>query len=310
PAACFSATGGAGPPAAARLGIPFIYEMRGAEDLMRTAAHPPYADSDDCRFLIAAETETCRRADHVFVITDALREEMVARGVPREKMTVVPNGVHVEEFTPAPRDEELAAELGFTGKTVIGYLGGFPHYEGLRLLVRAVAELHARRDDFKVLMVGDGQQDGSLRRDVVELGLSDVVTFTGRLPHHEIPRYLSVTDITPFPRLPLQVCELISPMKPYEAMAMAKAVVVSDVAALARIVHDGETGLVFAKGDVKDLAAKLDRLVGDPEFRGRLGVAAREWVVDKGAWSSVAQRVDRAYRSFLPGPLTADGEAA
>lgn len=309
-ASSFYATGLAAAEAAASLGVPFVYEMRGSEDLMRGAAHAPYVSSSDGRFLVEAETETCRRADHVLVITDALREEMVARGIPREKMTVVPNGVHVEEFTPGPRDEALATELGLTGKTVIGYLGGFPHYEGLRLLMRAVAELSRRRDDVHVLMVGDGQQDGSLRRDVAELGLSEVVTFTGRVPHDEIPRYLSVTDITPFPRLPLPVCELISPMKPYEAMAMEKAVVVSDVAALAQIVRDGETGLTFAKGDPKDLAAKLELLVADPALRARLGSAARAWVLDKGDWSTIARRVDGVYRSFLPGPRTSDGEAA
>lgn len=299
-ASSFYATGLAAAEAAHELGIPFVYEMRGLEDLMRTAAHGSYRDSLDYRFLVEAETETCRRADHVLVITDALAEEMVARGVPREKMTVVPNGVHVDEFTPAPRDQELAEELGFTGKTVIGYLGGFPHYEGLRLLVRAVATLRQRRDDFRVLLVGDGQQDGTLRRDVEELGLSDVVTFTGRVPHDQIPRYLSVTDITPFPRLPLDVCELISPMKPYEAMAMTKAVVVSDVAALAQIVHDGETGLTFRKGDADDLADKLELLITRPDLRERLGTAARQWVLDKADWSVIARRVDEVYRTLLP----------
>jgi glycosyltransferase involved in cell wall biosynthesis len=300
-ASSFYATGLAASNAAAMLGIPFVYEMRGLEDLMRTAAHAPFAESTDYRFLVDAETETCRRADHVLVITDALAEEMVRRGIPRAKITVVPNGVHVEDFTPAPRDEVLAAELGFTGRTVIGYLGGFPHYEGLRLLMRAVAALGKRRDDFRVLMVGDGQQDRALRRDVEELGLTDIVTFTGRVPHDDIPRYLSVTDITPFPRLPLDVCELISPMKPYEAMAMAKAVVVSDVAALAQIVQDGETGLTFAKGDAGDLADKLELLLEDPALRNRLGSAAREWVLREGNWAAIAERVDGVYRRFLPG---------
>ncbi len=309
-ASSFYATGLAAADAAQRLGLPFVYEMRGSEDLMQTAAHPGYAGTADGRFLVEAETETCRRADHVLVITDALREEMVARGIPREKMTVVPNGVRVEEFTPVARDEELAEELGLTGSTVIGYLGGFPHYEGLLLLMRAVADLRRRRSDVRVLMVGDGPQDRALRRAVDELGIGDIVTFTGRVPHDAIPRYLSVTDIAPFPRLPLPVCELISPMKPYEAMAMEKAVVVSDVAALKQIVQDGRTGLTFAKGDAADLAAKLEMLVADPALRARLGAAARAWVRDKGDWSTIARRVDTVYRTFLPGRSAADGTAA
>lgn len=302
-ASSFYGTGLPAADAAAALGVPFIYEMRGTEDLMRSAAYRPYASSSDGRYLIEAESEVCRRADHVLVITDALLEEMVRRGVPREKMTVVPNGVDVADFQPLDRDEGLAAELGLQGRVVIGYVGGFPHYEGLPLLVRAAADLSRRRNDFAVLLVGDGQQDGSLRREVAELGLGDHIRFTGRVPPAEVQRYLSLIDITPFPRLPLEVCELISPMKPFEAMAMGKAVIVSDVAALTQIIEDGVTGVSFAKGDQHALAAALEYLVESSDARARLGSAARSWVQTHGDWAQIAALVDGVYRRFLPGPV-------
>lgn len=298
-ASSFYATGLPAADAAAALGVPFIYEMRGAEDLMRSVNHPPYPATSDGRFLIDAETQVCHRADHVLVITDALRQEMVARGVPADKMTVVPNGVHAADFQPEPRDEELARSLGLTGRVVIGYLGGFPRYEGLELLLRAFSEVASRREDVALLLVGDGQQEPALRALARRLGLGGRVVFTGRVPHADIPRYLSLVDITPFPRLPLPVCELISPMKPFEAMATGKAVVVSDVAALTQIVTDGVTGLTFAKGDAHALAATLEHLVADPALRSRLGAAARSWVSAHADWSQIAGAVDAVYRRLL-----------
>lgn len=300
-ASSFYATGQAGAEAAAALNLPFVYEMRGLEDLMRTSAFAPYGRSVECEYLVEAEVEVCRRADHVFVITEALLDEMVRRGVPRERMSVLPNGVHANEFQPIPRDEALAAELGFSGKTVIGYLGGFPHYEGLRLLMKAVASLRERRDDFGVLMVGDGPLEKTLRQDAKKLDLKDTVVFTGRVPHDDVPRYLSLTDITPFPRLPLPVCELISPMKPFEAMATGKAVVVSDVAALTQIVTDGVTGLTFTKGSSEALADALERLLDDAELRARLGESAIEWVRTNADWSGIASEVDRVYDQLIGG---------
>jgi glycosyltransferase involved in cell wall biosynthesis len=131
------------------------------------------------------------------------------------------------------------------------------------------------------------------------LRLGDVVTFTGRVPHAEVGRYLSLFDVAPFPRLPLPVCELISPIKPFESMAMGKAVVVSSVAALTEIVSDGTTGLVFEKGSADDLAHVLDRLIDDPELRSKLGESARTWVRNERDWSSLVEIVAATYDEVL-----------
>ena len=133
----------------------------------------------------------------------------------------------------------------------------------------------------------------------MKLDLGDVITFTGRIPHEDVEDYLSLVDITPFPRKPLKVCEMISPIKPFESMAMRKTVVASDVAALAEIVQDGVTGRLFAKGDATDLARVLDELLDDPEQRARLGEAARTWVVEERDWHKITSRVDGVYRGLL-----------
>lgn len=300
-ASSFYLNGLAGSAAARRLGVPFIYEMRGLEDLMKISRDPSFVETDRHKFLHTVENAVCRDADVVFVITEALRREMSSRGIPDERLIVLPNGVHVDKFAPRERDAELATELGVTGKTVIGYAGGLVDYEGLELLLEAAAALKSRRDDFHVVIVGDGHHEHVLRGMAEELRLGDVLTFTGRVPHAQVGRYISLFDVAPFPRLPLPVCELISPIKPFESMAMGKAVVSSSVAALTEIVDDGKTGLVFKKGSAEDLTAVLGKLIDSPELRADLGRSAREWVLANRDWSNIVTTVAETYQRLLDG---------
>lgn len=291
--------GMAGLVAAREVGIPFVYEMRGLKQLLEGARQPRFAESPRSRYLDLLEGTVAREADALFVITDALGRLMVDMGVDPAKITVVPNGVDVGRFQPRARNDLLADRLGLAGRTVIGYAGGLVHYEGLDLLFEAVARLQELRDDFHVLVVGDGAHQRALHRVVAELGVEDRITFTGRVPHDQVEDYLSIVDITPFPRKPLPVCELISPIKPFEAMAMEKAVVASDVAALSEIVEDGVTGRLFAKGNADDLARVLGELLDDPEQRRRLGRTSREWVLAERDWSRITDAVDGVYRQLL-----------
>ncbi|GGK73516.1 glycosyltransferase family 4 protein [Ornithinimicrobium pekingense] len=291
--------GMAGLTAARQVGVPFVYEMRGLKQLLESARQPQFAESPRHRYLDLLEGTVAREADALFVITEALGRQMVAMGVDPDRVTVVSNGVDVSRFEPRERDEELAQRLGLSGTTVIGYVGGLVHYEGLDLLFEAVSRLGRTRDDFHVLVVGDGAHERALHRTVRQLGVEDRVTFTGRVSHDLVEDYLSLVDITPFPRKPLPVCELISPIKPFESMAMEKAVVASDVAALAEIVQDGVTGRLFTKGDADDLARVLGELIEDPEQRRSLGRAARAWVVAERDWDRITDAVDGVYRQLL-----------
>ncbi|GAA5159977.1 glycosyltransferase family 4 protein [Ornithinimicrobium tianjinense] len=300
-ASSFYVAGMAGLTAARRLGIPFLYEMRGLEELMKVSRDPDFEGSEREAFLRLVETQVAAEADGALIITKALREEMVARGVAEERAHVVPNGVHTHQFLPMERDPELEARYGYEGKTVIGYVGGLVDYEGVDLLMTAVSKLRAARaaDDFRVHVVGDGPYERVVREAAVAGGVLDIVTFTGRVPHAEVTKHLSLVDVAPFPRLPLPVCELISPIKPFESMSMGKAVVASDVAALAEIVEDGRTGRLFRKGDAESLAAVLGELVDDPAQRRVLGQAAREWVVAERDWARITTFVDEIYDEVL-----------
>ncbi|MGP5086284.1 glycosyltransferase [Brachybacterium tyrofermentans] len=283
---------------ARQLGIPSIYEVRGLWEVTRGSRNPEWAESNMFKYIARMEADAAKGATRVFAITEALREEMIKRGVDGDKIEIVPNGVDTSRFNPIPRDEELASQLGVAGKTVIGYVGSVLDYEGIELILEAAEVLNRSREDFHVLIVGDGAELERFQNHVQERELEHVVTFTGRVPHEEVERYYSLVDITPFPRLPLPVCEMVSPLKPFEAMAMGKAVVASDVAALQEIVTPGLNGYLHEKGSTESLIEQLTKLLDDPTLSQQVGNQARDWVVANRDWSQLAQRISNEYANL------------
>lgn len=280
---------------ARQLGIPSIYEVRGLWEVTRGSRNPEWAESNMFKYIARMEADAAKGATRVFAITEALREEMIKRGVDGDKIEIVPNGVDTSRFNPIPRDEELASQLGVAGKTVIGYVGSVLDYEGIELILEAAEVLNRTREDFHVLIVGDGAELERFQNHVQERELEHVVTFTGRVPHEEVERYYSLIDITPFPRLPLPVCEMVSPLKPFEAMAMGKAVVASDVAALKEIVTPGVNGYLHEKGSTESLIEQLVKLLDDPAHSHQIGTQARDWVVENRDWKQLAQLISGTY---------------
>lgn len=280
---------------ARQLGIPSIYEVRGLWEVTRGSRNPEWAESNMFKYIARMEADAAKGATRVFAITEALREEMIKRGVDGDKIEIVPNGVDTSRFNPIPRDEELASQLGVAGKTVIGYVGSVLDYEGIELILEAAEVLNRTREDFHVLIVGDGAELARFQNHVQERELEHVVTFTGRVPHEEVERYYSLVDITPFPRLPLPVCEMVSPLKPFEAMAMGKAVVASDVAALKEIVTPGVNGYLHEKGSTESLIEQLVKLLDDPVHAQQICSRARDWVVENRDWKQLATLIAKTY---------------
>ncbi|MCB0354111.1 MAG: glycosyltransferase [Bdellovibrionales bacterium] len=288
--------------AARKLGIPSVYEVRGLWEVTRMSRQPSWQASEIYQMQVRMERDACLAANAVVTITEALKREMVSRGVPESKITVVPNGVDPSRFVAIEPDLELADQLGVRGKVVLGYIGSVVDYEGLELLLEASNILRAEKVPFAVVIVGDGAALEALKSKTIELGLYEIVQFTGRVPHHDVERYYSLIDITPYPRLPLPVCEMVSPMKPFESMAMKKTVVASDVAALAEIVQDGKTGLLHKKGSAQDLADKLKTAIENEGLRHALGENARTWVVEERDWVILARRLASVHDSVLEHP--------
>jgi glycosyltransferase involved in cell wall biosynthesis len=299
-AASFYTTGLPAIRAARSLGVPSVYEVRGLPHLTFLSRRPEYAGSIEHRTDVRFELQACREADAVLTLTEAMRGELVALGVDPAKITLAPNSVDVSRFQPSTGDHELAAELGAEGKVVIGYAGSFVDYEGLDDLVTAFTKLRARHgQDVLLLLIGDGAEYPRIKKQVMAAGLEAQVKMPGRLAHHEVARYYSVIDVVALPRKPLRVCEVVSPMKPFEAMAMAKPLVVSSVEALAEIVIPDRTGIVFRKGNVDSLTDALAALVEDPDRRRRLGQEARLWVEANRSWEKLATDVTRVYSDVL-----------
>ena len=294
--------GMAGAKAAKALGIPSIYEIRGFWHLTQSTKREGYDTSDHYRLSERFEIETANESDYVFTITQALKDILVENGVEEGKISVLPNAVDSSKFNITPKDKKLESELGFEGKVVIGYIGSFVEYEGLDLLLEACAIIKEKHGDiFRLILVGDGDTMQLLRRTSRFLQLEDQVVFTGRIPHDDVQRYYSLIDIAPLPRKGLRVCELVSPLKPFEAMGAGKVLITSSVQALAEIVQDGVTGMIFEKDDSNDLAAKLETAILDGELRKNIGANANKWVTENHSWDVISQRVTSLYDKILEG---------
>lgn len=286
--------------AASAAGVPSVYEIRGLWEVTRASRQTAWGSSETYELDARFEVDVARSADRVITITGALKDEMVRRGVAAERITVVPNAVDVDRFSKVERDPELIEQLGFEGSLVIGFAGSLTFYEGLDDLLSACAALRGSTRPFGLLFVGDGAVRAELEEHARSLGIDDICRFVGRVPHHEVERYLGVMDITPFPRKPIPVCEMVSPLKPLESMASGVAVLVSSVDALLEMVDFGRCGLTFEKGDVDDLARQLQRLMEDDDLRAQLVHDARDWVTANRSWLAVARTVADLYDELAP----------
>ncbi len=279
--------------AARRLGIPCVYEVRGWWEVTRASRDRSFEFTDSYQIQRLLENETAKAADHVVTLTKGMREELEAGGVPPEMITLLPNSCDAGRFEPMQRDQALAARYGIPEDVpVIGYIGTFVDYEGLDDLARAAVELKRRGVAYRLLIIGNenvsgteiGPIAGRIKAIMEEGDASDWLLMPGRVPYADVAAHYSLLDIAAFPRKPWTVCELVSPMKPLEAMAMQKTVVVSGVRALQDLVAHDETGLVFAKGDSAALADTLCRLVTDRRLAANLARQGREWVLEHRTW--------------------------
>jgi glycosyltransferase involved in cell wall biosynthesis len=278
-----------------RFDLPVVYEVRGfLEDTWLSRQRMGAAATELYERTRSTETSVMLAADIVVTLSETMRRDIVGRGVPADRIVIVPNAVEPDVFAPRPRDTALAARLGIAdGDVVIGYISTLNRYEGVALLIEAVARLRDSGRRMRLLVVGDGPELVGLRTLAASLGLTGrdrVAIFPGRTPFAQVQSYYSLIDVFVVPRLPERVAEMVTPLKPYEAMAMARALVVSDLAALREIVEDGVTGESFPAGDVAALAAVLDSLIGDGARRAALGAAAREWVLQNRTWDINGRR--------------------
>ncbi len=277
-----------------KLGIPVVYEIRAFWEDAAVDHGTTSQGSLRYRATRGLETRAIQRADHVFTICEGLRADIVARGVASSKVTVIPNAVNVESFSLAnPPDAALQVKLGLSGCMVVGFIGSFYAYEGLDLLIAALPVLMRARPDVKVLLVGGGSQEANLRQQAQQLGVADKVVFAGRVPHQEVSRYYDLINVLAYPRHPMRLTELVTPLKPLEAMAQGQLFVASDVGGHKELITHNLTGVLFKAGSADALAQSLLGLLNTPALWPVLRTNGREFVENVRNWkNSVANYVE------------------
>lgn len=282
--------------------LPVVYEIRAFwED---AAVDHGTSREGDLRYRLTRglETHVVRRAAAVTTICEGLRCDLIARGIASDKITVIPNAVDIERFEfDLPRDEALAAELGLEHSVVLGFIGSFYAYEGLALLLEAMPGLLQARDDIRLLLVGGGPQAEALQARTSELGLEEKVKFVGRVPHDQVHRYYGLVDAFVYPRLPMRLTELVTPLKPLEAMAQGKLVVASDVGGHRELIADGVTGQLFRAGDAEALRQAVLALLDDRDRWPQRRAAGRRFVEEERNWTASVARYRPVYERLLRG---------
>ena len=280
--------------------IPVVYECRAFwED---AAVDHGTSKEGGLRYRLtrALETRVFQRADAVTTICEGLKRDISNRGITTDKITVIPNAVDIDRFKMnGERNPELAAELDLNGKLVLGFIGSFYAYEGLLLLVSAMPSILERHSDTRLLLVGGGPQDQAIRSLVNELNLQNAVIFTGRVPHDEVNDYYDLVDIFVYPRRHMRLTDLVTPLKPLEAMAQGKLVIASDVGGHKELVLDGENGCLF-KADSRDsLATTALNLMDQRERWDELKRKGRRFVEEERNWKKSVSNYTRVYERLL-----------
>jgi glycosyltransferase involved in cell wall biosynthesis len=282
-----------------RYGLPVVYEVRGFWEDTWLSRHPngqDLASSELYRRNRDLETRCMLAADLVVTLGEAMRDEIVARGVPAGNVLIVPNAVSEEFLRPLPDAAALRKELCIKpNEHVVGVVSSLVPHEGIGTLLEATRLLKDRGLPVRVLIVGDGPERAALQRQAAGLGLGEAAIFTGHVPAAKVREFHALLDVFVVPRTPDRVCQLVTPLKPVEAMASGLCVVTSDVRALAEIIKPDVTGALTIPQDPLALADTLELLVSSPDMRRKLGDNAREWVARDRTWTQNAARYRDAY---------------
>jgi PEP-CTERM/exosortase A-associated glycosyltransferase len=285
---------------ARKLGIPVVYEIRAFWEDAAVDHGTTSEGSLRYRATRRLETRAIQQVDHVFTICEGLRSDIAARGIAAEKVTVIPNAVDVESFAlEGVPDEELKAKLGLSGCTVVGFIGSFYAYEGLDLLLDAYPLIQFRLPDVRVLLVGGGPQEQALKEQAKRLGIEDKIVFAGRVPHQDVQRYYDLVDVLAYPRHSMRLTELVTPLKPLEAMAQGRLLVASDVGGHKELIRDGETGMLFYAGSATSLAETIMKLLAKSEYWPEIRAAGRLFVETERTWKNSVSRYVDVYQNLL-----------
>ncbi|OHD10103.1 TIGR04063 family PEP-CTERM/XrtA system glycosyltransferase [Sphingopyxis sp. RIFCSPHIGHO2_12_FULL_65_19] len=286
-----------------KLGIPVIYEIRAFWEDAAVGNGTGREGSLRYRLTKRLETHAVKSADAVAVICEGLRGDLIARGIDPAKIVVSPNGVDLDLFgDPPPRDDALAETLRLAADdAVIGYIGSFYDYEGIDDLIAAMPALAAAQPKARLLLVGGGPMEAALKAQAAASPAAAHIHFVGRVPHTEVERYYSLIDILAYPRKKMRLTDLVTPLKPLEAMAQGKLVAASSVGGHRELIEDGSTGTLFAPDDPAAIADAIAKLLENRDMWPERRRTARIFVETHRNWSSNILRYEPVYQRLLRG---------
>lgn len=285
--------------AAWRFGLPVVYEIRAFWEDAAVTHGAIREGSLRYRLTQRLETFVARRVNAVTTIAEGLREDLEIRGIPAHKITVIPNAVDIDHFPfQMAKDPSTARQLGLGSESVVGFVGSFYIYEGLDYLIRAVARLRQEKANIRLILVGGGPEEDALRALSTSLGVDHIVTFTGRVPHNEVARYYSVMDLLIYPRISSRLTELVTPLKPLEAMAQGKIVIASNVGGHRELIDDGQTGQLFEPGSVDAIVAAISEALENRDGWPKQAETARRFVTTERTWQRSVEKYRRVYENL------------
>jgi glycosyltransferase involved in cell wall biosynthesis len=258
---------------------------------------------DPARFrpwLRLCEELSIMASSQIIVLSEALREELLARGYPAQRIIINPAAVDPERFCPACGGEKVRQQLGLAPHhTLVTFSGSFSYYHGVSVLAHAITSLLKRRSEEPVLenlrfmLIGDGLLRAETEEGLSKVKGSQAVIFTGLIPHANVPAYLDASDILVSPQIPNADGQPFfgSPTKLFEYMAMGKAIVASDMDQLSSVLSHGNTAWMVTPGSDTELANAIEYLAGRPELRSLLGRNARAAALESHTWRQNALRL-------------------
>lgn len=286
--------------AARRLKLPVVYECRAFWEDAAVDHGTSRERGPRYQLTRALETHVFKKSDAVTTICEGLREEITGRGIPAGKITVIPNAVDTDDFSVnIPADFSLKSDLALGGKTVLGFIGSFYAYEGIPLLLEAMPAMLAVNPDLHLLLVGGGPQEAVIKQAINHLGIKHAVTLTGRVPHNIVQQYYNLVDIFVYPRLAMRLTDLVTPLKPLEAMAQERLVVASNVGGHRELIRDGQNGLLFEAGDPLDLAKAVQRMLENRDDWQPMRERGRAFVERERTWTTSVRKYEQVYEGVI-----------
>jgi PEP-CTERM/exosortase A-associated glycosyltransferase len=283
-----------------RAGLPVVYEMRASWEDAAVDHGTTTEGSLRYRASRRLETWTLKRADAITTICEGLRTDIVSRGLPAERVTVVPNAVDLDQFPLLGEpDQELQARFGLADTFTLGFIGSFYGYEGLDIMLDALPRILAFEPRTRLLLVGGGFEEARLKQQANRLGVTDRVHFVGRVPHVDVARYYSVMDLLAYPRKSMRLTETVTPLKPLEAMAQGRLLIASNVGGHRELIQDGVTGRLFPPDDPTAFASAVRTVLAERSRWNDMKAAGRRFVETERSWKTSVARYEPIYASLL-----------